>query len=79
MAGLVTLITRPGCHLCDDARDSVSRVCAELGQDWVEVDLDADSVLREAYWDRIPVVLIDGVPWDFWRVDEERLRSTLTP
>lgn len=79
MAGLVTLITRPGCHLCDDARASVERVCAELGQDWVEVDLDADSVTREAYWDRIPVVLIDGVPWDFWRVDEERLRSTLAP
>ena len=78
MTALVTLVSRPGCHLCDDARVVVEQVCGEVGQEWVEIDIDSDSTMRAEYWDRIPVVLLDGVPWDFWRVDAERLRSTLT-
>ena len=77
MTALLTLVSRPECHLCDDARSVVDQVCAELGQDWIEVNIDDDPVLREQFWDRIPVVLLDGVPWDFWRVDPERLRTSL--
>ena len=73
----VRLLTRPGCHLCDDARPVVARVCADLGVGWDEVDITADPVLEAEYWEQIPVTLIDGRQHDFWRVDEARLRAAL--
>jgi hypothetical protein len=74
----VTLIGRPGCHLCDDAREVIARVCAETGDSWDELSIDDDPSLYDEHWERIPVVLVDGRPHDFWRVDESRLRSALT-
>ena len=75
---MITLLTRPGCHLCDDARAVIESVAAELGIPWQERDITAsDSDLR-AYGDMIPVTLIDGVQHDFWRVSEQRLRTALT-
>ena len=72
----VTLYTRPGCHLCDDARAVVASVCADLGEEWTEVSIDDDPALREEYGEEIPVTLVDGRRHDFWRVDETRLRET---
>jgi glutaredoxin len=74
----ITLIGKPGCHLCDDAREVISRVAGELGVPWEELDIEQDEELRERYWEMIPVTLIDGVQHDFWRVSEERLRAALT-
>jgi hypothetical protein len=75
---VVTLLTRPGCHLCDEAREVIVRVAGELGVLWEERDItSSDGDLRE-YWDKIPVTLIDGVQHDFWHVSEERLRAALT-
>jgi glutaredoxin len=73
----VTLLTRPGCHLCADAREIVARVAADLGVPWEERDIttSADDLMR--YSDMIPVTLIDGVQHDFWRVNEDRLRAAL--
>ncbi|MDI2130359.1 glutaredoxin family protein [Yinghuangia seranimata] len=76
-AELVTLLTRPGCHLCDDARAVVERVAAELGVRVEEVDITTDPKLEEEYREQIPVTLIDGRQHDFWRVDERRLRAAL--
>ena len=73
----VTLIGKPGCHLCDDARQVVSRVCAELGTPWEERDILQDDELHHLYAEQIPVVLIDGAQHDFWRVDPRRLRTAL--
>lgn len=73
----VLLIGRPGCHLCDDARVVVQSVCGEAGTAWAEVSIDDDPLLAEQYWERIPVIMLDGRPFDFWRVDEQRLRSAL--
>ncbi|MEV0594319.1 glutaredoxin family protein [Nonomuraea cavernae] len=73
----ITLLSRPGCHLCDDARAIIVRVAAELGMPWEEVDIDSSDELREKYWEMIPVTLVDGVQHDFWRVSEERLRAAL--
>ncbi len=73
----ITLLTRPGCHLCDQARDVIARVAGELGVAWHERDItQSESDLRE-YWDKIPVTLVDGVQHDFWRVSEARLRAAL--
>lgn len=74
---VITLLGRPGCHLCDEAREVIARVAAELGVPWQERDITrSESDLRE-YWDKIPVTLIDGVQHDFWRVSEDRLRAAL--
>ncbi|MCK2214639.1 glutaredoxin family protein [Actinomadura sp. ATCC 31491] len=74
----ITLLGKPGCHLCDDAREVVARVAGELGVSWEEISIDSSEELREKYWEMIPVTLVDGVQHDFWRVDEARLRAALS-
>jgi len=73
----VTFYTRQGCHLCDLARETVARVCAELGETFEEVDVDTDEELRRRFTEEVPVTFVDGRQHDFWRVDEQRLRSAL--
>jgi len=73
----VRLYSKPGCHLCDDARAVVERVCADLGTSYDEVDITTSPELTNAYADQIPVTFVDGRQHDFWRVDEGRLRRAL--
>ncbi|MEV6108448.1 glutaredoxin family protein [Streptomyces sp. NPDC051940] len=73
----VTLIGKPGCHLCDEARTVVSQVCGDLGASWEEKDIEQDAELHRLYWEQIPVVLVDGAQHTFWRVDPARLRRAL--
>lgn len=73
----VTLIGKPGCHLCDDARVVIQQVCAETGAVWEEKDILQDEELHRAYWEQIPVVLVDGEQHTFWKVDAGRLRRAL--
>lgn len=82
MTRTVTIIGKPGCHLCDDARDAVDRVIAGLGAS-ASVTVDEKSILDDAqlneqYWEQIPVILVDGEQHTFWRVDETRLSAALT-
>lgn len=77
MTARVTLYGRDGCHLCDDARAVIERVCADLGETYVEIDIDGDEQLRARYGEEVPVTLVDGRQHDFWRVDEQRLRAAL--
>ena len=77
-ARTVTLIGKPGCHLCDDARVVVEKVAAEVGAVVEEQDITQDEALYARYWEQIPVVLVDGEQHTFWRVDEKRLRAALT-
>jgi len=74
----VTLYSKPGCHLCDDARLVVERVCAELGESFEEHSILDNPELLERYREEIPVTLVDGRQHDFWRVDPQRLRAALT-
>ncbi len=77
----VRLLTRPGCHLCDEARAVVETVCAETGETYEEVDVDApeaDPALRRRYTDEVPVTFVDGAQHDYWRVDPARLRAALS-
>ncbi|MGW0689497.1 glutaredoxin family protein [Streptomyces sp. NPDC002754] len=74
----VTLIGKPGCHLCDDAQSVIEKVCAEVGAAWEKKDITEDEELYRKYWEQIPVVLVDGAQHDFWRVQEDRLRRALT-
>jgi glutaredoxin len=77
-AHTITLLTRPGCHLCEDARTVIAGVAAELGVAWEERDITRSESDLRAYGDMIPVTLIDGVQHDFWRVSEQRLRAALS-
>lgn len=78
----VTIITKPDCHLCDVAREVVETVIVELPEpDSVEVEelsiLD-DPALHAQWWEKIPVVLVDGAFHAHWRVSPDRLRAALT-
>ncbi len=74
----VTLITRSGCHLCEDAERLLRALSAELGFGYEEFDVDADAARADEYSDRVPVILIDGREHGYWRVEEARLRAALT-
>ena len=74
----VTLYTRPECHLCEVAKETVVAVCAELGEEFVEIDITTDGALEDQYGEEIPLTLVDGRQHDFWRVDATRLRAALT-
>lgn len=73
----VVLITKADCHLCAAARTAVGRVTAALGLEWTEELVDHQPELRERYAEEIPVVLVDGVQRDFWKIDEARLERVL--
>ena len=73
----VTLLSRPGCHLCDDARSVIANVTADLGVGWTERDITSSPEDLARYSEMIPVTLVDGVQHDFWRVSEDRLRAAL--
>jgi len=73
----ITLLSKPGCHLCEDARAVIAGVAADLGVGWDERDITHSATDMAQYADMIPVTLIDGIQHDFWRVSEERLRAAL--
>ena len=77
MTSRITLYSRPGCHLCDDARRVIQRVCDETGESFIEVDIDGDDDLLDRFGEEIPVTFVDGRQHDFWRVDETRLKEAL--
>ncbi len=74
----VVLYTKPGCHLCDDARHVIRQVCDETAARWCEVDISADTALLRQYAEQIPVTFVDGRQHDFWHVDPARLRLALS-
>jgi glutaredoxin len=73
----VTLVTRTGCHLCEEAERLLRRLSAELGFAYREVDVDASPVLQDEFSDRVPVILLDGKEHGYWRVEEPRFRKAL--
>jgi len=73
----LTLYTRPGCHLCEQALLVLDRVQAELPFQLVERDISAEEELHSAYFDRIPVVDLDGEELFEHFVDEQVLRQAL--
>jgi hypothetical protein len=76
-AARITLISKPGCHLCGPVRAVIERVAADLGVDWAEFSILDDPALSAAYGERIPVTLVDGIMHDYWHLDESRLRQAL--
>lgn len=73
----ITLLTRPGCHLCEEARAVVAAVADDLGVRWEERDITTSPDDLTRYSDMVPVTLVDGIQHDYWRVSEQRLRTAL--
>lgn len=76
----LTLISKPDCHLCDVAREIVDTVVADLPEGQVDVEelsIADDAELYATWWEKIPVVLIDGDLHAHWRVSADRLRTAL--
>lgn len=79
----LTLIGKPDCHLCDVASEIIDAVVAELPDaaaeriEIVEASIQDDPALYELWWEKIPVVLIDGELHAHWRLSSERLRHAL--
>lgn len=83
-AAVLTLISKPGCHLCDAARDVVASVVAGLESEASaprisveEFSIADDAQLRERYAEEIPVLLLNGRVHNIWRIDPLRLRAAL--
>ena len=80
----LTLIGKPGCHLCEDAESAVERVLVPFlaANPSVSVSLTQHSILDDAelaarYSEEIPVLLINGTVHNYWRIDEERFMRAL--
>ena len=75
----LTLIGKPGCHLCEDAEAVIDKVLNELE---LQIPIDKKNILDDEalfarYSEEIPVLLINGKVHNYWRIDPERLRSAL--
>jgi len=73
----VVLVGKPGCHLCDVAREVVELVCAEADLDFTEINIWDDPSSADRYADRVPVVLVNDVEIAWFRVDPQQLRAAL--
>ncbi len=76
----VELYTKPGCHLCDVAREIVETVLADFPEEevaFVETDILSAPALMAEYGEKIPVVTIDGEIHSIWRVDGGRFRAAV--
>jgi glutaredoxin len=73
----VVVLTRQGCHLCEEAIAQVAALCAETGEAYAVLDIDSDPDLQRRYTEQVPVTFVDGVQHDFWRVDPVRLKAAL--
>ena len=73
----VTIYSKPDCHLCDEALEVLTRVRRDLDFELIEEDITSDDALLRAYFERIPVVAVDGRELFEFFVDERALRSRL--
>ena len=73
----VTLYTRPGCHLCDDARAKLLALRQRTSFTLEEIDIEQDDALHRAYLERIPVIHLDGEHVSDYFVDEQTLAARL--
>jgi glutaredoxin len=81
----LTLLTKPGCHLCEEAKTVVdlaidkfkSEHSSENPIELTEVNILEDQALLEQFGEEIPVLQINGATHAYWRIDSERLIAAL--
>ncbi len=73
----VTLYTRSGCHLCEEAKHAIAPLLAEFGAPLREIDVDADPILHERYTNDVPVIFLGSHKVAKHRVDPKQFRRQL--
>ena len=81
----LTLLTKPGCHLCEEAKKAIELVMFEFSKensDVVQIELTelnilGDEALKNQYSEEIPVLQINGATHAYWKIDTERLIAAL--
>ena len=74
---VITVFSRHGCHLCDVALDVLASMRDELNFEIEKIYIDESPELEKLYGEQVPVIHIDGVHHDFFKVDPERFRVSL--
>jgi glutaredoxin len=74
---VVTVYSRHGCHLCENALEILTPLSKELDFEIEIIDIQDNQELINLYSDQIPVIHIDGKHHDFYKVDPVRFRSSL--
>ena len=74
---MVTVYSRHGCHLCENAVNILEGLREELEFKIEIIYIDGEPELEKLYGEQVPVIHINGEHHDFWRVDPERFRSSL--
>ncbi len=77
MKPLVTIYSRTGCHLCENAEATIKSLQNELDFELEVKLIDGSDELEKLYGHEVPVIHIDGEHHDFFRVDVERFKSSL--
>jgi len=81
----LTLLTKPGCHLCEEAKKAIELVMFEFTQEnsgnvqieLTELNILEDETLKNQYSEEIPVLQINSATHAYWRIDSERLIAAL--
>jgi hypothetical protein len=74
---VVTVYSKPDCHLCEDAMVALRGLQADLAFELLELDITADEALHRAYFERIPVISLDGEELCEYFVEEKLVRERL--
>lgn len=74
---MITVYSKPDCHLCAEAMTILGGLRRELTFELEEIDITTDDALHRAYFERIPVVLLDGEELSEYFVQEHVLRERL--
>jgi glutaredoxin len=74
---VLTVYSKPGCHLCEEAMVALSALQAEFAFELRELDITDDDELQRAYFERIPVVALDGEELCEYFVEEALVRERL--
>ena len=74
---MVTVYSRHGCHLCEDAVRTLESLRTELAFEMEITYIDGDQELEKLYGNEVPVIHINGEHHDFYRVDPERFKTSL--
>ncbi|WP_237206142.1 glutaredoxin family protein [Rothia nasimurium] len=74
---LIELLTKPGCHLCEAARETTGQVAARYGLTYTEINVEERPDLLDRHRTEIPVLRVDGEVKDFWQVNAKRLAKIL--
>jgi glutaredoxin len=77
MSAEITVYSRPDCHLCAEAMSALRALQSELRFSLSERDIDEDPALQRAYFERIPVIALDGEELFDYFIDEAILRERL--